>query len=186
LPESHADKRFKRVSNLIDTLVENACKKRNVDSMVASTTAPVKKSGAPGKPKKGDGQQTGNQSSAAGASATSGKDKDKGKGKGDGKKAKGKGKGKSNSGDVSGSDSDSSTKGNPGKTKAQIDPKQLCCIRHLWGLCKNPEACMHGPHLDKPTGGIKSHFFYIKLDKKFGAPTGPGNPPPGATDADKA
>ena len=113
-------------------------------------------------------------------------EKGKGKGKGDKKVSKKDGKAKGTPGDVSGSDSDSSTKGNPGKTKKQIDPKQLCCIRHLWGLCTDTANCQHGPHLDKATGGIKKHFLYVKLDKKFGPPTGPGNPPPGALEAEKA
>jgi len=185
LPESHADRSFAWVSRLLDTLIENARKKKNVDSLVsANAAAPAKKSGAPGKPKRGEKQHSGEDpQTTSAAAATTGKGK--GKGKGDKSSKKNDKNSKSNSGDVSGSDSDTSTKGNPGKVKTKIDPSAYCCIRHLWGLCSEPSKCAHNPHLDKPTAGIKTHFLYKKLSKKFGAPTGPGNPPPGANADDK-
>ena len=148
----------------------------------ANAVVPPKKSGAPGKVK--NGQDSGGKT--PGGQDSSGTGKGKGKGKSDKSSKKNDKNSKSNSGDVSGSDSDASTKGNPGKTGKQVDPKQLCCIRHLWGLCEDPSKCKHNPHLDKPTTGIKEHFFYKKLHKRFGPPTGPGNPPPNATDKDRA
>jgi len=150
LPDSHADKCFKWVSDLVDTLVENAGKRRNVDAMVsANATATAKKSGAPGKPKKDDVQSGTKSAALAVATGTTTQKSDKtgkGKGKGDQKDKKSKGKGKGNASN-SGSDSETERKGQRGKVKKEIDPKHHCCIRHLWGLCLKPDTCTHGPHL---------------------------------------
>jgi len=189
LPETHADRCFRWVNDLVDTLVENARKKRNVDAMVSANAAAAtgKKSAAPGKVKKDDvpPPRTTPTSSTSTANGKTDK-KEKGKGKGDSKdKKNGKANHKGNASN-SGSDSEKEKKGQSGKTKKDIDAKHYCCIRHLWGLCLNPETCTNGPHLEKPTSGIKEHFLYVKLDKKFGPPSGPTNPPPGASASDKS
>ena len=99
----------------------------------------------------------------------------------DNPRKRGKGK-KQQAGEVSqqaGGGGDGSTHTTPrgigagGAKMSDLPAGSKCCIQHLWGRCKSPETCKHGPHLDKPTEGIKMHHFYIAMVKEHGEPTGP-------------
>ena len=62
----------------------------------------------------------------------------------------------------------------PGGLKLKDLPEgSRCCIKHLWGRCPNPDPCKFGPHLDKPTEGIKMHGLYRAMVQEHGEPTGP-------------
>ena len=58
-------------------------------------------------------------------------------------------------------------------TMRDLPDGSKCCIKHLWGRCKTPETCPHGPHLEKPTDGIRMHGLFIAMQREHGEPTGP-------------
>ncbi len=167
IPRGHADKCYDWVCQLIDTMVEDARYKRNVESLVIQASGKEQKP-RPAKPAKPtDGGGKGGKGGKDGNADSPPKDP-KGKGKGD--KGKGKGKGKDKDKPSSGSESGGSQKRTDGKTTKEIPPDQMCCIKHLWGKCeRNP--CPHADR-DSPTKGIVEHNFYKTCVDKWGAPTG--------------
>ena len=190
LPTTHPDRCYDWVSQLIDTLVSKEQQSKNKTSLVLDASG---KEQLPQKPKAampvqqhGQGTQQGGHAQggtpAAGIPATDAQDGKGGKGPG------GKRGGRRGGGSPTNSDHGSQHGQKPpvsGKTWAEIPTEQRCCIMHLWGRCKNPKDCKHGPHLDKPTDGVKEHGLYKTMLRDRGEPKGPKKSGSEAAGSDK-
>ena len=108
--------------------------------------------------------------SPAGGGNPAGKGAKRGKG---GKTGGGKGKGDTGS-QHGGESAHGTPHGTPreGKPLHEIPQDQRCCIKHLWGRCKNGDACVYGEHLSAPTEGIRQHKLYIAMLREHGEPKG--------------
>jgi hypothetical protein len=63
----------------------------------------------------------------------------------------------------------------PQERHDSFNPEDRCCIRHLWGKCgktQDGRRCGFGPHLPKPTEGIKHHRLYVQMVRDLGPPAG--------------
>ena len=175
LPTTHPDRCYSWVSQLIDTLVSKAQQKKNTESLVLDasgldqTPARPTRPAMPGQRQDPPGDGTVRPERPAGGSSVTaggGNDGPKGGGKRRGKKGRGNGGDET---DVGTNPSD----GDARSVNASIPQDQKCCIKHLWGKCPNPESCIFGLHLDRPTEGIKQHGYYKQLVARLGEPTGP-------------
>ena len=163
LPSGHPDKTYFWVSQLIDTLVDKERQRHNKESLVLDASG---KEQMPRQPRKALAAQRGQDQGPG----SGGESRDPGQGGGSpgqagGRRSKNQGAGTATPGG-----------GSPraeGKTLKELPEGSRCCIKHLWGRCKTPETCLHGPHLDKPTDGIRQHGLYLAMVKEHGEPTGP-------------
>ena len=180
LPTTHSDRCYDWVSQLIDTLVAKARQKRNTESLVLDASGREQiperpgRSAMPGRVSDQDSRQdgppeTGGSQLQGGNPGAEGSHADGGKG--------GRRRGKRQQRDTESEAGGSVAGGAPDTPRSSsltmVPADHKCCIKHLWGKCADPEKCPYGPHLAKPTEGIKRHPFYQTLLKELGEPRGP-------------
>ena len=172
LPENHKDKSYTWVSQLINTLVDKERQRLNKVSLVLEASG---KEQTPQTRTKALPVQL-NQEPGSGDDAGSGTPlatNDPRKRKNGKKQQAGEASQQAGGGGDGSTHTTPRGTGTGGTRLKDLPDGSKCCIQHLWGRCKNPETCKFGPHLDKPTDGIKMHSLYIAMVKEHGEPTGP-------------
>ena len=208
IPESHPDKTYAWLSDLIDRLVADDRRKVNVDSLTLAASGkeqqPKKKPTVPGTRQQQPGanqQQQPNAQGGGGARAPGGSPGTQGPG--NDPKGKGKGKGKDKGGKPSkagnqgaGTDSEGEksdykpTSSYPGINVADVPKEQRCCLNFLWvkpgkdkiSCCKffnQGKECPLGKHVTQCTAKMKETNLYNRLVDQKGQPNVPkGGPAP--------
>ena len=208
LPETHADRCYQFMSDVMDRLIEDERKRRNTDSLVLDASGKEQRPPKQVAPAATHGSGGGGGGGGGGGSGGPGRGKGDGKGgkKGDkgGKNGGGRGNGKGPDGKPTKSppqsprsDSGSDSEGGKGKRTRDfeglnikdLEPDQKCCAYWFWhdantgkSRCKNHREGREcpAPHLDKATNGIKKTKVWKKCQASYGHPNGP---PPSAKPA---
>ena len=172
LPENHQDKTYKWVSHFIDTLVDKERQRLNKVSFVLEASGKEQPPSTRTKALPALLNQEPRSGDDAGSGAPSATDNLK-----KGKKWKRQQAGEDTQQAGGGGDGSTHTTprgaGSGGLTMKDLPEGSKCCIKHLWGRCPNPDSCTFGPHLDKPTDGIRMHGLYRAMVQEHGEPTGP-------------
>ena len=194
IPESHADKSYQWVSDLIDRLVAGDRRKVNVDSLTLVASGkeqrPKKVPGAPAGRQQGERDPPPPKRTPGGGGGGSGaqgsgqvpKDPKDPKGKG-----KGKGKDKKDRGNT-GTDSEGEKTGfkptasYPGTNVKDVPKEQQCCLLYLWvkrdrsSFCKHfnqGKECPYGRHITQCPPAMRETNLFNRLVGQHGQPNVP-------------